>query len=140
MPITLRIAISGNVKSALEGLGPGEIERRLRPALREATTFAQMAIVSKTPVRTGRLAGSIGVRVVGNVGTVKTSLHYGLFVEEGTRPHLIAAKRARVLAANGRVFGKTVNHPGTTGRRMFGRTYEQDADKIVAIFERHFTR
>lgn len=42
---------------------------------------------------------------------------YALFVEVGTRPHLIQSKGNYPLRdAKGRVFGKTVHHPGTTAQ------------------------
>jgi hypothetical protein len=40
---------------------------------------------------------------------------YGLFVEVGTRAHIIRARRKKVLAnrKRGQVFGPVVHHPGT---------------------------
>lgn len=73
------------------------------------------------PVDTGRLRGSIEADLVepgmGFAATVKiwARTPYAVFVELGTRAHIIRAKNARVLAnrRTGQVFGPVVNHPGT---------------------------
>lgn len=70
--------------------------------------------------RTGRLRDSTKHRV--RMGRYRSRVRlrwrrrYALFVEAGTRPHVIRAKRKKYLrfVSRGRlVFAKQVNHPGT---------------------------
>ncbi|HSY22318.1 MAG TPA: hypothetical protein VK841_09400 [Polyangiaceae bacterium] len=52
---------------------------------------------------------------------------YAAYVENGTRPHVIEAKRAQALrwedSGGGVHFAKRVNHPGTTPRPFMGPAY-----------------
>lgn len=73
------------------------------------------------PVDTGRLKESIAVddveRGTGFMARVRiwARTPYAVFVELGTRPHIIRAKNAKVLAdvEEGEFFGPLVHHPGT---------------------------
>jgi len=80
------------------------------------------------PVDTGQLRAShIAQPIIISGGTVRTSIsatgsaqqEYAMMVHEGTRPHVIRPRRKKVLSwkgAEGRVFAREVNHPGTKGR------------------------
>jgi len=73
------------------------------------------------PVDTGRLKDSIEVDQVerGQGFTARIKIWartpYAVFVELGTRPHIIRVKNASVLAdvEEGKFFGPIVHHPGT---------------------------
>jgi hypothetical protein len=78
-----------------------------------------------TPVRTGNLRASqrmtMKVRPTYVVGTVETRVKYAHFVHDGTRPHIIRARRPggylRFQVASGQVlFRRMVRHPGTKSR------------------------
>lgn len=68
------------------------------------------------PYKTGNLKKDIQVLSVNDKSVTigNTALApYAKFVHFGTKPHIIKAKKAKVLAnKNGKVFGKKVNHPG----------------------------
>lgn len=77
------------------------------------------------PTDTGTLKGAqvktpIIVKGKSVVGGVEYESPYGMFVHEGTRPHVIRPKRGNVLAFTPRgsstVFAREVNHPGTKGQ------------------------
>lgn len=74
-------------------------------------------VVYNRPVpwrRTGKARQSIVGKMDSDVqGRVYVGVPYAKHLEYGTKPHLIKAKRAKVLAGNGKVFGRVVNHPGT---------------------------
>ncbi len=56
---------------------------------------------------------------LGVICYVKTDSPIGIFVHEGTRPHEIVPRRARVLAftvGGEKVFATRVSHPGTRAR------------------------
>ena len=64
--------------------------------------------------RTGKARQSIVGKMVDDTsGKVFVGVNYAKHLEYGTKPHIIRAKRAKVLAGNGKVFGRVVNHPGT---------------------------
>lgn len=73
------------------------------------------------PVDTGRLKDSIETGPVERGQGFRARIKiwartpYAVFVELGTRPHVIRAKNASVLAdvEEGEFFGPVVNHPGT---------------------------
>lgn len=46
----------------------------------------------------------------------KANAWYAHLIEFGTAAHIIRAKKKKVLAANGTVYGKVVRHPGTHPR------------------------
>ena len=63
-----------------------------KPAMQEALFIVQGEVHDRTPIgATGNLAGSINIEVKTNsleiIGEVGTNVPYGIFVEEGTRPH-----------------------------------------------------
>lgn len=68
--------------------------------------------------RSGETRGSIRGQVSGTRGTV-TAGGVARFIENGTRPHIIAARNAKALRfvrAGTVVFRKSVWHPGTPAR------------------------
>lgn len=83
--------------------------------------------------RTGNLEKSIGA--ITNAGSVTDDFgaeivaleNYASFVENGTRPHVIQARRAAVLAfvnqAGEQMFRVRVNHPGTKPSVFMGLAY-----------------
>ena len=94
----------------------------LQGAKRRAPTSPAGSEDPETGVRhpSGWLRSSLTGRVVpaGSdswVGIVATPVSYALFVEFGTKPHVIRARNRRVLAntRTGDVFGPVVHHPGT---------------------------
>jgi len=88
---------------------------------RQIANFARI----NAPVNTGTLrnliaedpavdSGPMTVR-----GGVTSNADYSLYVHEPTRPHVIAARKAKCLAFQWhgqQVFFKHVNHPGTKGQ------------------------
>lgn len=93
-----------------------EVTRITRRVLNRAKVLA--------PVDTGRLrsSGRMDIRVtsVGPTGSVTFPVSYAQFVHEGTRAHVIRARRKKALRFTGRggvvVFRRQVNHPGTRAR------------------------
>jgi hypothetical protein len=77
-------------------------------------------------VRTGQLRGNLHkewfTRPSGDVGQrVGSNVSYAHLHHDGTRPHVIAARRARLLRYVNRqgqvVFARSVMHPGTSPNR-----------------------
>lgn len=84
----------------------------------------------------GTLRQSIMSSVNGMSGSVEVNASYAVPVHEGTRPHTIVAKKARVLAnkRTGQMFGKVVNHPGTKAQPFLREAVEQNEEKINNYF------
>lgn len=83
-------------------------------------------LANETPKRTGKLARSTFFQILGGINNqwlqvmqparTEEGEFYGHFVREGTRPHEIRPRKARVLRFEYQgevVFAMKVNHPGT---------------------------
>lgn len=79
--------------------------------------------------RTGNLTKSIDGRVVsfdhlGASGVLEATAKYASYVENGTRPHRIEARKAKALrwedSDGGVHFARAVNHPGTKPAPFMG--------------------
>ena len=98
------------------------------------------------PARTGRLRRSI--RVVEGAGgyVVLMGGHgapYAQFVEYGSRPHIIRARRAMALRFEVRgevVYAKYVRHPGTRAQRILARAMEESLRELDGIVSRILMR
>ena len=108
----------------LNGQGNGFAFRALHEAVEVVTQGAKRRCPTSPAGSelhpSGWLRSSIEGRVVaagsdGWVGVVGTGVDYALFVEFGTKPHVIRARNAHVLAntRTGDMFGPVVHHPGT---------------------------
>jgi len=103
----------------------------LREAARQVVNRAKVL----APVRTGRLRSSIRAEpprifsLRGSV-TVGSDLEYAAMVNDGTRPHVIRPRNAKVLrfTVGGQVvFARVVNHPGTKARPFLDRALREVA-------------
>ena len=82
------------------------------------------AMRAEVPVKTGQLRDSITARG-GITGGGLYGLGYGVYVRDGTKPHIITPKTAKMLrfTINGNVvFARIVHHPGTKPNRFDERT------------------
>jgi HK97 gp10 family phage protein len=102
VPVAYSVAI--RMKKRLEDIISRE---KLAKFLEESAKFVFAEVRERAPVRTGRLRESITLVKVSDLHyVVGSSLEYAVFVEKGTRPHIIRPKRARALRFT--VGGQTV--------------------------------
>jgi Bacteriophage HK97-gp10, putative tail-component len=141
-----------DVAAALQGIERLNAEilsvarQSLRQAASHAVTLARQTTTFKD--RTGNLRASIRFEdrglwdyraVAGGVGSRATNrkgAQYALFVEEGTRPHAIEARRAKALrfVMNGEIiFRRRVWHPGTKATN-FMRDARDEAERTMVMF------
>ena len=93
--------------------------------LRKAGAVYVPALKSETPTRTRKLRNSTVMQIKGTSTDMRAEVRqnaksasggfYGHYVREGTRPHIIQARKGRVLSfmiGNKRVFATKVKHPG----------------------------
>jgi HK97 gp10 family phage protein len=102
---------------------------KLSKFLEESAKFVFAEVREHAPVRTGKLRGSIALIKINDLHYVVGSpLEYAVFVERGTRPHIIRPKRARALrfeVGGETVFAKKVMHPGTEPQPFFQRALQK---------------
>lgn len=91
----------------------------------------------RVPVDTGKLRGSIGVRISGDkviIGPDENVAPYAGYVEFGTKPHDIKPKKAGGVLAfkvNGKmVFARKVHHPGTQPHPYVVPAFEAWVDSL----------
>ena len=120
-------------------LDRAELNRTITNASRTELREAARQVVNRAkvlaPVDTGRLRSSIRAdppRVFSLRGsvTVGSDLEYAAMVNDGTKPHVIRPKNAKVLRFNvgGQVvFARVVNHPGTRARPFLDRALREVA-------------
>lgn len=120
---------------------PGKMTQEVDTAVRKSILRIEGATKREAPVNKqsagGNLRQSIRSGMLGVAsGEVEVGVDYGVFVEEGTRPHVITAKSAKVLANKytGQIFGRTVNHPGTKANPFFKRGIDASEGDIAAYF------
>jgi hypothetical protein len=105
--------------------------------------------VGRQGIRAGR--GALGIHR--KTGATSAGLRYrtrpggvewydgvpqALFLEEGTRPHVIRPRRARALrweGPSGPIFATKVNHPGTPAYHWLS----DGINRSVPLFERYYT-
>lgn len=82
----------------------------------------------------GNLRQLISSRMTGKASAiVESKAKYSEWVDQGTRPHIIRVKSARVLAnrRTGQFFGKVVKHPGTRAQPYFTNAV-QSGEKFIS--------
>ena len=93
----------------------------------ETARDVQDRVIADDSFKGNKLRHSIRYSVPSNTKIkVYTSAKHASFVEDGTRPHVIRARRAKTLAfysetLNRFVFPRSVNHPGTKPTKFFSR-------------------
>jgi HK97 gp10 family phage protein len=98
-------------------------------------------MMSKAPVKSGRLLGSIQKQAEGLSGSVGPTVPYAVYVEYGTSPHEIRPVFSSVLAfevAGKMVFTTVVHHPGTRAQPFIRETVEDVKEKIPELWQKVF--
>lgn len=112
------------------------LEKPIRRLLEKAADFAEETMKKKAPKRTGRLRRSIRKRVGRFEAEIGPTVPYAVYVEYGTRPHIIRPVRARALRfeVEGEVvFARLVRHPGTKPQRFIRETAEELQSQIPRL-------
>ena len=87
----------------------------------------------------GNLRQSIRSQMTGQMqGMVLVGAEYGIYVHEGTRPHVITIVNKKVLAnkRTGQIFGVRVNHPGTKAQPFLQQAIDENMGFINDEFEK----
>lgn len=73
----------------------------------------------------GNLRQSISSRMTGKASAaIESKAKYSSYVDQGTKPHIIITRNAKVLANHrtGQIFGRVVKHPGTRAQPYFSKS------------------
>lgn len=107
------------------------------------TTRALIPLGRPTAESRPHLRDTVSGSVAGGGGLIRGVLRvtgrHARYVDEGTRPHEILPRRAKVLAfgVGGRtVFARRVRHPGTRPVRFMARGADQARSGQQAVFRR----
>jgi HK97 gp10 family phage protein len=106
-----------------------------------AVDYGYADMMSKAPVKSGRLLGSIQKQAEGLSGSVGPTVPYAVYVEYGTSPHEIRPVFSSVLAfevAGKMVFTTVVHHPGTRAQPFVRETLEDVKEKIPELWQKVF--
>lgn len=164
MEIGIKIKGLAEMDQALTAFPTRVQRAMLGKSLRAAAKVVQAAARANVPVETGTLRRALAVRSLKRNGTaskmgvgirsIKRSFanssanrrqgragkvylvpaaYYGRYLEFGAKRHPIVA-RGKVLAGNGRIFGKKVNHPGVTPRPFLKPALERNTTQVLQTF------
>lgn len=146
MPAGLQFSIDID-KSGLERLFAltkvRDTQLRIGRAVAEGIKLMERNITVRTPAKTGAARASIlgAPTGTGLRGVVRSTLSYVDILEEGSRPHIIRPRRAKVLAfpgsGGGTVFTRFVRHPGTRAYHMFVDGTAASVRGVTEIFVKH---
>lgn len=124
----------------------GEFQINARQALGQAAALAvhSAKTSSRYKSRTGELARSIHRAPMGAwAWKISADAPHAAYVEFGTRPHRIDARRAKALrfVQHGRVvFRRSVQHPGTQPTHFLWRSVDAAGDELEDLLVRAMRR
>lgn len=124
---------------------PGSLPRQVMDMAREEIVpRAQDKLRLKVKSRSGLLMNSHRVQPLAVTGSmmatmVENTAPYASYVHDGTRPHVIVPRNAKVLrfvpsGGGGPVFAMRVNHPGTKPQPWLKEAAEDLQRDIIALF------
>ncbi len=126
-----------------------EMDRTFEGAMAESMDIVAQEAAIRAPLVTGELILSINAApVTGSLsagtltGIVSSSLPRALWVEEGTKAHVIRPRKKKALrwasngtGAEGWRFAKKVNHPGTKAKPFLKPALASKREAIESKFE-----
>jgi len=141
MQISINLQNGGTIRSLLKQ-SPLLMAKHLSKATARSIKIIEGRAKREAPVNKnkggGNLRQSIRSRMITPLtGEVEAGAKYAFWVHEGTRPHIIRAKNAKVLAnkRGGMFFGKIVKHPGTKANKFFDRAISASEKQVNREFD-----
>lgn len=134
--VDVKIESLDRVREAFQNQ-PELLVRNLGDAVQRIAYRIEASAKREAPVNKqsggGNLRQSIASQMFTPIsGMVFAGVKYAGFVHEGTRPHVITVRSARVLAnrRTGQIFGRRVQHPGTKANPFMKRAVDANQDEI----------
>lgn len=139
--LTIKLQNADEIMAKLRKM-PAEMTKQLDIAVKKSIALVQNTTFKEAPVNKqgggGNLRQSIRSDITGVArGRLEVGSEYGIYVHEGTRPHIIEAKNKKALAnvRMGQFFGKRVNHRGTAPNPFLQRAVDQSGNEIQEFFK-----
>jgi phage gpG-like protein len=138
--IRIDIEISPDLQNLInrnQEIAPEAIKLGLRKITRQGSKNTKQKIQTLGLVRSGTLRKSITGRTNKSKSFIGTKLWYAPFIHDGTKPHVIRARRAKSLFFPGaRKPIKAVQHPGIKGYKFLEKTVDemQNSGEINSLF------
>lgn len=114
----------------------------MNKAVARSIGLLQNQTIKEAPVNKQAMGGNLRQSVRSRMNTkisgeVEVEASYGIFVHEGTAPHLIRPVHAKALAnvRTGQFFGKLVHHPGTKPNPFLKRAIEAVTPRVKILFQ-----
>ena len=105
--------------------------------IQDLSDYAEKTLREEAPEKTGALKKSIRKTVSGLEAEIGSHVPYTIYVEYGTRPHVITPVHAHALSfevGGETVFAKLVHHPGTKPNPFVRRTAEKTTRRIPQVW------
>lgn len=135
--VQIAIEVKGleTLKKALKQ-APELVGKEVQKALSLATTKTQASARKEAPVRTGNLRRHIDFTLKPFKGIVESKAEYGIYVHQGTRPHIITPSKKKALYWKEAPHPvKSVRHPGTKANPFMERGAKGVEGEVNAIFQ-----
>lgn len=136
--VKVDIEISPDLQNLIDNnyeIAPLATKLGFRKVTKEGSKQVKAKVRSLGLVRSGTLAKSIRGSTTNTKSFIGTKLWYAHFLEGGTKPHKIKAKKGKMLAFNG-TRTKSVNHPGIRAYKFAESTFEkmQSSGEVNSLF------
>ena len=112
-----------------------QLEQVVKKAGEDVRDIAKDNISKNQSYLTGALSNSITSKHNALKATVTVGKDYGVFVEEGTRAHIIKPKNKsflRFYIGGNPVFAKKVNHPGTKAKPFLEPALKEVEESFIS--------
>jgi len=136
MPEAFNIKINGldKLTTALKN-SPIIAAKQISRAIALSVALVNRNAKLEAPARTGRLRAGIHSRINPLNGKVESTVGYGIFVHEGTSPHIIRPVNKKALYWKGAAHPvKLVHHPGTKANPFMKRGAERSELGVQGLF------
>lgn len=109
----------------------------LRLFQQEGSLLVIAEMQQQVPIRSGFLRESFASHETPNGFTVYSTASYAKYVDQGTKPHTIFPRQAKVLRfilpSGGVVFAKYVKHPGSLGQFFVRKTVDAVRGRLAEL-------
>ena len=138
MPEAFKVKIKGldELTSALRK-SPIIAGKQIGKAIALSVALVNRNAKLESPAKTGRLRAGIHSRISPLNGKVESTVGYGVFVHEGTSPHIIRPVNKKALYWKGAAHPvKLVRHPGTKANPFMKRGAERSEIGVQGLFSK----
>ena len=138
MPEAFSIKINGldKLTTALKN-SPIIAKKQIGKAIALSVALVNRNAKLEAPVKSGILRAGIHSKISPFNGKVESTTSYGIFVHEGTSPHIIRPVKKKALYWKGAAHPvKLVHHPGTKANPFMKRGAERSEVGVQGLFSK----